>query len=64
MKYAENNLMGKNLTLSQIADKICDEMNKNLIDIDRIKGGYGSLAKVRKQELLCAYNRYRKIKIK
>ena len=39
-------------------------MNKNLIDIDRIKGGYGSLAKVRKQELLCAYNRYRKIKIK
>ena len=37
---------------------------QNLIDIDRIKGGYGSLAKVRKQELLCAYNRYRKIKIK
>lgn len=64
MKYVENNLMGKNLTLSQVADKVCDEINKGLIDIDRIKGGNGSLARVRKQEILCAYNRYRRLKIK
>lgn len=64
MKWVEDNLMGKNLTLSQISDKVCDEINKNLINIDRIKGGNGSLASIRKQELLCAYNRYRKNKIK
>ena len=64
MKYAENKLMGKNLTLAQIADNITEELKNNLIGIENIKGGYGSLAIVRKQEIMCAYNRYRKIKIK
>ena len=64
MKYVENKLMGRDLTLSEIADKIIEELNKNLINIDNIKGGYGSFAMVRKQEIICAYNRYRKIKIK
>ena len=64
MKYAENKLMGKDLTLIEITDKIIEELNKNLINIDNIKGGHGSLAMVRKQEIICAYNRYRKIKIK
>ena len=64
MKYAENKLMGKNLTLAQIADNITEELKNNLIGIDNIKGGYGSFAIVRKQEIMCAYNRYRKIKIR
>lgn len=64
MKYVENKLMGKDLTLIEITDKIIEELNKNLINIDNIKGGHGSLAMVRKQEIICAYNRYRKIKIK
>lgn len=64
MKYAENKLMGKNLTLAQIADNINEELKNNLIGIENIKGGYGSFAIVRKQEIMCAYNRYRKIKIR
>ena len=64
MKYAENKLMGKNLTLIEITDKIIKEINTKLIGIDNARGGYGSLAMVRKQEIICAYNRYRKIKIK
>ena len=64
MKYAENKLMGKNLTLAQIADHITEELKNNLIGIENIKGGYGSFAIVRKQEIMCAYNRYRKIKIR
>lgn len=64
MKYAENKLMGKNLTLAQIADNITEELKNNLIGIENIKGGYGSFAIVRKQEIMCAYNRYIKIKIR
>ena len=64
MKYAENKLMGKNLTLAQIADNITEELKNNLIGIENIKGGYGSFAIVRNQEIMCAYNRYRKIKIR
>ena len=64
MKYAENKLMGKNLTLAQMADNITEELKNNLIGIENIKGGYGSFAIVRKQEIMCAYNRYRKIKIR
>lgn len=64
MKYVENNLMGKNLTLIEITNKVINEINNNLINIDNTKGGYGSLATVRKQELISAYNRFRKLKIK
>lgn len=64
MKYVENKLMGKDLTLIEITDKMITEINNNLIGIDSTKGGYGSLAMVRKQEIICAYNRYRKLKIK
>lgn len=64
MTYVENNLMGKDLTLIEIADKVIKEINSNLINIDNIKGGYGSLAMVRKQEIICSYNRYRKLIIK
>lgn len=61
MKWVESNLMGKELTLSEVVDRSLEEVNKGLINIDRIKGGNGSLAMPRKQEILCAYNRYRKL---
>lgn len=61
MKWAESTLMGKELTLSEIVDKACKELTNNLINIDRVKGGSGSLAMPRKQEILCTYNRYRKL---
>ena len=64
MKYVENNLMGKDLTLIEIADKVIEDINDNLINIDSTKGGYGSLAIVRKQELISAYNRFRKLRVK
>lgn len=61
MKWAESSLMGKDLTLSQVVDKACIEIKNNLNSINKIKGGNGSLAMPRKQEVLCAYNRYRKL---
>lgn len=61
MKWGESNLMGKKLTLKEVVDKAYIEMQNDLINIDRIKGGNGSLAMPRKQEILCAYNRYRKL---
>ena len=45
-------------------ENITEELKNNLIGIENIKGGYGSFAIVRKQEIMCAYNRYRKIKIR
>ena len=47
-----------------IADEIEKDITKNLIGIDNIKGGNGSLAMPRKQEILCAINRLRTLKIK
>ena len=64
MKWAEKNLMGKELILKDISDKIIDEVCKGgLMSLDNVKGGTGSLAMPRKQELMAAYNRYRKLKI-
>ena len=37
MKYVENNLMGKDLTLIEIADKVIEDINDNLINIDSTK---------------------------
>ncbi len=64
MKYVENKLMGKDLTLIEITNRMIEEINNNLINIDSTKGGYGSLATVRKQELISAYNRFRKLRVK
>lgn len=64
MKWAEANIMNKGLSLNEMVDNIICEINKNgLISIERVKGGSGSLAMVRKQEIMAAYNRYRKLKI-
>ncbi|ATD53780.1 ABC-ATPase domain-containing protein [Clostridium chauvoei] len=64
MKWAEGNLMDKNLIFEDMIDKVIEEINNNgLISIEKIKGGYGSLAMPRKQEIMATYNRYRKLKI-
>ena len=44
-------------------DKSYEVLENNLIDIDKIKGGYGSFAVPRKQEIMAAYNRFRRLKI-
>ena len=64
MKWAEANLMNKGLNLNEMVDNIICEIKKNgLISIERVKGGSGSLAIPRKQEIMASYNRYRKLKI-
>lgn len=64
MKWAESNIMNKGLSLKEMIDNIIWEIEKNgLISIERAKGGSGSLAMLRKQEIMAAYNRYRKLKI-
>ena len=64
MKWAEANIMNKGLSLDEMVDNIICEINKNgLISIDGVKGGSGSLAIPRKQEIMASYNRYRKLKI-
>lgn len=64
MKWAELNIMDKGLSLKEMIDNIIWEIEKNgLISIERAKGGSGSLAMLRKQEIMAAYNRYRKLKI-
>jgi predicted ABC-class ATPase len=64
MKWAEDNIVDKNLSLEKFVDKIINEIDKNgLLFIERVKGGNGSLAIPRKQEIMAAYNRYRKLKM-
>lgn len=64
IKFIEDKYSGKDLTIEKIADEIEKDITKNLISIDNIKGGNGSLAMPRKQEILCAINRLRTLKIK
>ena len=64
MKWAEENIMDRNLKFDEMVDLIIDTINKRgLISIEKMKGGWGSLAMPRKQEIMAAYNRYRKLKI-
>lgn len=65
MKWADDKLVNNNLTMIEITDKILDEIkNKGLLSISGTKGGAGNLALPRKQEIMAAVNRYRKLKIK
>ena len=64
MKWTEENLMNKNLKFEEMVDCIIDTVNdRGLISMEKMKGGWGSLAMPRKQEIMAAYNRYRKLKI-
>ena len=64
IKFIEDKYSGKDLTVERIVDEIEKDLTKSLIGIDNIKGGNGSLAMPRKQEILCAINRLRTLKIK
>lgn len=64
MKWSEDNIVDKGLSLDKFVDNVLEEINKNgLIAMEKIKGGSGSLAMPRKQEIMAAYNRYRKLKV-
>lgn len=65
MKWAEDKIINNNLTLIEVADRILEEVKeKGLIQMSGMKGGSGNLALPRKQEIMAAFNRYRKLKIK
>lgn len=65
MKWAEDKIVNNNLTLVEVIDRILDEVKeKGLLQMSGMKGGSGSLALPRKQEIMAAFNRYRKLKIK
>ena len=65
MKWADDKLVNNNLTMIEITDKILDEIkNKGLLSISGTKGGSGNLALPRRQEIMAALNRYRRLKIK
>lgn len=64
MKWIEDNMMGKNLSLEEVINESYNEIRRNgLISIDKIKGGSGSMSLPRKQEIMAAYNRYRNLRI-
>ncbi|MFT5872091.1 MAG: putative ABC-class ATPase, partial [Clostridium sp.] len=64
MKWAEANIMNKSLSFECMVDNIICQIEKNgLISMERVKGGSGSLAMPRKQEIMAAYNRYRNLKM-
>ena len=65
MKWIEDNMMIKNLSLEEAVNKAYEEISKNgLISIDKTKGGNGSMSLPRKQEVMATYNRYRNLEIK
>ena len=62
MKWAESNAVSKKLSFEAMVENIISEIDKKgLISIERVRGGSGSLAMPRKQEIMAAYNRYRKL---
>jgi predicted ABC-class ATPase len=64
MKWAEASIMNKGLGFESMVDNIISEIDKNgLLSMERVKGGSGSLALPRKQEIMAAYNRYRNLKV-
>lgn len=65
MKWAEDNVIDNNSTLKDVTDKILSRIKeKGLISINSTKGGACNLAMPRRQEIMAAFNRYRKLKIK
>ena len=65
MRWAEDNAINNKLTLIEITDKILNRIKeKGLISINNSKGGACNLAMPRRQEIMAAFNRYRKLKIK
>lgn len=65
MKWAEDNAVDGKSNLIEVADKILKEIDtKGLISVCGTRNGTGNMAMPRKQEIMAAFNRYRKLKIK
>lgn len=64
IKVIEDRYAGKKMTIESIMDEVEKAMKNNLMSIDKTRNGSGSLAMPRKQELICAVNRLRTLKIK
>lgn len=65
IKWAEDNVIDGKKTLTEVADAIFNFISKNgMLSICNTKGGLGNLAMVRKHEIMAAFNRYRRLKIK
>ncbi len=64
IKLIDDNFINEKTNLKGIVTQVVEYINKNgLININNIKGGSGNLAMPRPQEIACAINRYRKLKI-
>lgn len=62
--FIDCNFLDEKTNLEGIINKAVEYINKNgLISVNNIKGGSGNLAMPRPQEIACAINRYRKLKI-
>ena len=60
MKFAEEKVVNNSMTLEEVTDKVIEYISKNgLIAV----GNSGNLAMPRKQEIMAAFNRYRKLKV-
>lgn len=65
IKFAEENIIDNNKTLIEVTYKLIKQIeNKGLISINTTKGGVGNLSMPRKFEIMAAFNRYRKLKVK
>lgn len=64
IKLIDDNFLNEKTNLKGIITQVVEYINKNgLISINNTKGGNGNLAMPRAQEIACAINRYRKLKI-
>lgn len=64
IKWAEDNIIDNKLTLREVVDNIMNYIDKNgLIKVSNMSGGNGRLSKPRRQEIMCAYNRFRLLKL-
>lgn len=63
MKWAEENKINNKLNLIDLTEEVLRYINKNGLVGVTGRGGRGNLAMPRKQEILAAFNRYRRLKL-
>lgn len=65
LKLVDEKIANNKYTLSEAVDIVLENINKDgLLYLSFTKGGVGNLALPRKQEIMAAFSRYRKLKIK
>ena len=64
LKLVDEKIANNKYTLSEAVDIVLENINKDgLLYLSFAKGGVGSLALPRKQEIMAAFSRFRKLKI-